>query len=331
MVSIIGEEVTLGDVQLSVSASIGIAFYPDHSLTPETLFNCADQAMYSAKNSDQKTCFYEPDNTEGFPDRLQLMAALPEAIKDGQLRLWYQPQINLKKNPDDLYRVEALVRWQHPVQGLLFPDDFLPLAEQANAIKLLTEWVIHESLETIRRFQEKGIRLAVAVNLSVRVLDNPEMVDWIISAVAETGIEKDYICFEVTESAEMVNSATNRGVLDALDKAGFRISIDDFGTGYSSLSMLRMLPVTGLKIDRSFITGLENDRQNQDIVSSTLKMAHDLGFSVIAEGVENQDTVNILTKMGCDALQGYGLANPMPEAGLLIWCEENLKNAEEHA
>ena len=124
---------------------------------------------------------------------------------------------------------------------------------------------------------------------------------------------------------------TRGRLLDVLDKAGFRISIDDFGTGYSSLSMLRMLPVTGLKIDRSFITGLENDRQNQDIVSSTLKMAHDLGFVVIAEGVENQDTAVLLEKMGCDILQGYGLANPMPETGLLIWCEENLDNVEEHA
>ena len=323
VVSTIGQEVTLGDVQLNVSASLGIALYPDHSLTLETLINCADQAMYKAKNNNQVTSFYEPDSSEGFPDRLQLMAALPEAIRAGQLRLWYQPQISLKDTNSEVCRVEALVRWQHPVQGLLYPDDFLPLAEQANAIRALTEWVINETLQAIQRFQQNGMKLAVGVNLSVKVLDDMNLVDWVAATVADAGIEAQAICFEVTESAEMVNSSANKDVLNALDKAGFRISIDDFGTGYSSLSMLRMLPVTGLKIDRSFITGLENDRQNQDIVSSTLKMAHALGFSVIAEGVESRETADLLEEMECDVLQGYGLAEPMPEAALQIWCEDN--------
>ena len=328
VVNTIAQDLTVGDVQLNVSASLGIALYPDHSLTLEALLNCADQAMYYAKNHNQKTSFYEPDSAEAFPDRLQLMAALPDAIQNGELRLWYQPQLSRDAQPTNECKVEALIRWQHPVQGMLFPNDFLPLAEQANAIRAMTEWVIRETLEAINRFKQHGFMLTVAVNLSVKVIEDMSMADWIKSAVSEANVDPQSICFEVTESSEMVNSNENKQVLDSLDAAGFRISIDDFGTGYSSLSMLRMLPVTGLKIDRSFITGLENDRQNQDIVASTLKMAHALGFSVIAEGVEHAETASLLREMGCDTLQGFGLASPMPEASLLIWCEENLQAFE---
>jgi len=216
-------DVRVGDVNLNVSASLGIALYPDHSLTLETLLNCADQAMYYAKNHNQKTSFFEPDSTEAFPDRLQLMAALPDAIQNGELRLWYQPQLSLQTEPGNECKVEALVRWQHPVQGILFPSDFLPLAEQANAIKAMTEWVIHETLEAILRFKKRGYILNVAVNLSVKVIDDMSMADWIKSAVTQASVDPQSICFEVTESSEMVNSQENKAYWMPWKRPGFAL------------------------------------------------------------------------------------------------------------
>jgi diguanylate cyclase (GGDEF)-like protein len=330
VVSVIAREVNLGKAQLNVDACLGIALFPDHALTAEALFNCADQAMYQAKRQGRLTALYESESSDSFPDRLQLMAGLSEAVRDNQLRLWYQPKIPLRKH-DDICHVEALVRWQHPTQGLLFPDAFLPLAEQANAVRPLTEWVVTEAIAAITRLQEQGTRLEIAVNLSVRVIEDVDFIAWLDAAVKASSITPASLLFEITESAEMMDSAQCRQALLQLRESGYRISVDDFGSGYSSLVMLKKFPVSELKIDRSFIINLEHDQQNQNIVKATIGLAHNLDIHVVAEGVESDATVALLKQLGCDMLQGYALQRPVPEEDLMSVCEALGERVASHA
>ena len=254
-------------------------------------------------------------------DDLSLKSELREAIHNNQLILYYQPKIDHQQHR--VMGVEALVRWIHPQRGFMAPDQFIPMAEQAGLIGALTRWVLKTALQQLVNFHAQGFRLSMAVNLSARNLHDVDLVDHIIALMQETRIPAQYLVLEVTEGAVMSSPSEGIRNLRRLDAAGISLAIDDFGTGYSSLSYLKQLPVDELKIDKSFVMNMHNDDNDAVIVRSTIDLAHNLGLKVTAEGVENQDTWEILTMLGCDTSQGYFMSKPQPAENLLRWLVES--------
>lgn len=312
---------------LHVEASMGIALYPTHGNDPLTLFRRADVAMYTAKERHEGYALYDTRRDHYSPHRLALLGDLRRAIANQELRLYYQPKAEL--NGGLVNSVEALVRWQHPTQGFIPPDQFIPLAEQTGLILPLTSWVVETALEQCRRWQDARLDLGVAVNLSMWNLRDASLPDTIADLLARYKIPARLLCVEVTESAVMVDAEHTLQVLNRLFASGVRISIDDYGTGYASLSYLKHLPADELKIDRTFVQHLTTDRTDQAIVRSTVNMAHNLGMFVIAEGVEDQATWDLLETMGCDIVQGYYLSRPVPAQDLERWLGER-KEAAAH-
>ena len=219
--------------------------------------------------------------------------------------------------------VEALVRWRHPVHGLMYPDNFIPLAEQSGLIKQLTLWVLNQAVAQSREWEQSGIDVSMAINLSVHNLhDNtfPEEVAAILRGFSRTQVNR--LRFEITETAMMVDPARALDILNALGAMGIRLSIDDFGTGYSSLAYLKQLPVAELKIDKSFITSMEGSDNDAVIVRSTIELAHNIGLRVVAEGVEDKQTYDMLAALSCDSVQGYFISRPMPPEEFTRWLQQ---------
>ena len=308
---------TLAGHAVSVGSSIGIAMYPEHGTDVKTLLRHADVAMYVAKRGGSGHAVYTWEQDAHDPDRLSMISELRSAIENDELLLHYQPKVSLRTGRCD--RVEALVRWQHPLRGLIPPDDFIPLAEQTGLIKPLTHWVIHEALRQCRAWQDSGLDIAVGVNLSMRNLHDPDLVEQISDLLEAGGVGPAALKLEVTESALMTDPQRALDSLARLRAIGVEIAIDDFGTGHASLSYLKQMPVEEIKLDRSFVRDMRTDKNDYTIVRSTIELAHDLGLRVIAEGVEDQETWDLLVKLGCDLAQGYYMSRPLTDFALRAW------------
>ena len=303
---------------IEVGASIGIAAAPDHGVEAEVLLRRADLAMQAAKRLGAGSHVYSPDCDPYDPSHFALLGELRRAIESDQLFLHYQPKVDLKTR--SVAGAEALLRWRHPRRGLVPPDDFIPLAEQAGLIKPLTWWVLRRAMNQCRTWEQQRKGLAVAVNLSARSLHDPQLIEQITELLGATGVDPKQLQLEVTESAVMSDPTRAVEILGSLTRQGVGVSIDDFGTGYSSLTYLRQLPVSELKIDKSFVIGMAgNGGQDKAIVRSTSELAHHLGLRVVAEGVENDRTLELLDSYGCDQAQGYFIARPMPPEDVAGW------------
>jgi len=305
---------------LDVHASIGIALFPEHGADADKLLRHADVAMHLAKQAGSLT-YYAPEFDPYNPRRLTLLSELRQAIEADQLVLHYQPKLCLKTGL--MYGVEALVRWPHAEHGLIPPDQFIPLAEKTNLIQSLTWWVLNTALRQCRAWQEAGLQLKVAVNLSAALLQDEALPAHVAELLESNGVNPAQLTLEITESALMadIKQATNN--LERLHQMGVKISIDDYGTGYSSLAYLCQLPVSEIKIDKSFVLGFMTQPTNTAIVRSTIDLGHSLALQVVAEGVEDQQTWLGLAALGCDMAQGYHMARPMPAEKLLAWLKES--------
>lgn len=304
------ENFELDTQEISLGVSIGIAVYPDHGDDHDALIRHADVAMYDAKRNGTGMVVYNPEFDQYTQRRLTLMADLRSAIEKDQLILHYQPQINLVNNKVE--SVEALVRWNHPEQGLIPPDHFIHIAESSGVINMLSEWVLTEAITQWRQWQDEGHNLHIAINLSVKNLINEELPDILENLCEKHAVTKGAIRLEITESAIMQNPGR---VLDLMGRTGlskFQYAIDDFGTGYSSLSYLKKLRVNEVKIDKSFVQDMDMNDEDATIVRSVIDLAHNLGHIVVAEGVENPAVLKLLMDLECDFAQGYLFSRPVP-------------------
>jgi diguanylate cyclase (GGDEF)-like protein/PAS domain S-box-containing protein len=309
----------IGDYPLHVSASIGVSLYPDDGTDAETLMKHADAAMYKAKEGGRNAFhFYEHGITERAMRRIQLESKLRNAVEQHALTVFYQPLVTLVNGR--ICGAEALLRWTDPQEGAISPDHFIPLAEDTGLIIRIGEWVIREVCLALKRWDAQGIALddfAMHINLSGKQLLQKDLPQRLAAMFAELGVAPERITLELTESSIMESETLGRDILTELRKTGVRIAIDDFGTGHSSLSRLKLLPISELKIDRSFIRDIAVDNNDAAIVQAILAMAASLDLEVIAEGVETEDQETFLRQHGCLLGQGYYYARPMPERDML--------------
>ncbi len=311
------QPVDIADTTIAVGGSIGIAFCPRHAEDPATLMRQADIAMYAAKRDDLRYVLYEAQSEKAWLRRLEVLGRMRAADFDEVLDVHFQPQVDLASG--EPVGMEALARWTDPDLGAVSPVEFIPVAEQSGLIRPLTMVVIEKSMDVLRRLHAAGHELELAVNLSGRALLDLEVVGFVAELLEQHRLDPDFLTIEVTESVFVSDSQRLNEVLVAYEDLGVHLSIDDFGTGYSSLSYLRRLPARELKIDRSFVDGMVNDGSKLAIVRSTVALAHELGLSAVAEGIEDVDTMALLRRIGCDVGQGYLLGRPMPETDLLAW------------
>jgi len=277
----------------------------------------ADIAMYVAKTEHLGVFVYDPDTDGNSAGKLALVWDLRRAIDRGELVLYYQPQVNVTSG--DLVKAEALVRWQHPEQGLIFPDAFIPLAERTGLISSLTQYVIDAALAQARVWLDAGRPLPIAVNLSARNLHEERFADQVAELLAKHGVPPHLLELEVTESAIIIDPDRALAMMKKLSALGLRISLDDFGAGYTSLSQLTSMPISEIKIDRSFVMKMAEDPNSALIVSSVVELGHNLGMTLVAEGVEDEDAFGALVGLGCDVAQGYHLSRPVPAAEFDAW------------
>jgi diguanylate cyclase (GGDEF)-like protein len=311
------EPFTIHGLALQIEASVGIALCPDHGDDVHSLLQRADVAMYVAKEHPAGCEVYAKERDEYSPDRLTLLTELRRAIDRGELVLHYQPKAELRTG--EVSGVEALVRWSHPTRGLVPPDEFIPLAQKTGVIVPLTHFVLNEAVRQSRTWQLEGIDLCVGVNLSARNLLDVHLPDTVAELLARWEVSPSLLELEITESTILADPIRAMHVLSRLSGMGIRLAIDDFGTGYSSLAYLKRLPVDALKIDKSFIQGMEDDENDSVIVKSTIDLGRNLGLRVVAEGVETKEAWRQLLVLGCDVAQGYYLSRPIPAAELTAW------------
>ena len=304
---------------IEVSASVGMAVAPDHGTEAETLLRHADSAVQAAhKLGGGASVLYSSSCELHDPARLALLGELRRALDGNELQLHYQPKVDLKTRT--VVGAEALLRWPHPRRGFVSPAEFIPLAEQTGLIRPLTRWVLDRAAGEARGWERAGRHIPVAVNVSARSLHDGRIVDDVEEALLTHDLRPDRLQVEVTESAVMADAGRAADVLSSLTSRGVIVSIDDFGTGYSSLGLLRRLPVHELKIDKSFVMGMAGEGgEDTAIVRSTADLAHNLGLNVVAEGVEDQWTLDLLATFGCDQAQGYHIARPMSGAAFAGW------------
>ncbi len=306
---------------IMVEASIGAAIYPDHGKEAGILFNRADIALNISKNFGIPYTLYHPAQDNHSPQRLAMMGELYHALEHGDLLLFYQPAISLKTRR--IIGVEALVRWKHPTRGMIPPDQFILSAEKTGLIHPLTRWVMATAIRQCKAWRDAGIMLTISVNLSARNLLDPKLPDQVAELFQAVQAAPEWVTFEITESVIMANTAQVLEVLTRLHEIGVRFSIDDFGTGYSSLSYLKRLPVETIKIDKSFVLNMTKNQGDAVIVRSTIDLAHNMNFKVVAEGVEDKETWDRLVALGCDTAQGYYMGRPMPADDLSRWLHES--------
>jgi diguanylate cyclase (GGDEF)-like protein len=307
------------DRQIQISASIGIVLHPDHG-EPEKLLAHADAAMYAAKRTGGGTyALFEPHMNAGALEQLALQSDLRRALQAGQLEMHYQPKVDARR--ERISGVEALMRWRHPERGMVSPVVFIPIAERFGIINELGNWAIEEVCRQIRAWTDEGVRMRVAINLSVHQLRQDDIVSRIRQALDRHQVEPSQLLCEITESVAMEDIRATQRAFEGLQQIGVYLSIDDFGTGYSSLSTLRQLPARQLKIDRTFVQDLEGSGDARAVVDAVIRLAHALSLRVVAEGVETEGQRDILLSLGCDELQGYFYAKPMSAGTLLAWTE----------
>lgn len=304
-------------MSLNFSGYAGLAITQQHGSDVDNLLRRAHIAYEQAMNSDQRVSSYSEDMDPYNERRLSLMGELRSAIQKSTLSLVFQPQKDLRTG--EITKVEALLRWQHPQLGFVPPDEFIPLAEQTGVIKPLTAWVLHHAIIHCHELEKKGCKVSVSINLSARNLREADLLDCVLKRLDQYSLEPNRLILEVTETAMMENPHGALATLKALDDAGISISIDDFGTGYSSLGYLRNLPVREVKVDRSFVMDMMENHADRIMVKTIIDMARNLNLRVVAEGVENAETLTTLTEMGCDSAQGYHLCRPISADDLVDW------------
>ena len=306
------------DQTVDMSASIGIACWPMHADDADTLLSRAEVAMYAAKARTTVMQLYDPALDSSSTLTLSLLTELRHAVDHGELRLFLQPKIRLADSA--VVAAEALVRWQHPRRGLVPPLDFIPFAEQTGFVRQLTLWMFGEAARLWNGLQQGETRIRIAINLSTRDLMDVDFPTRLEAILGQHAIGADAFCLEITESAIMDDPPRAQTTLNRLSEMGFKLSIDDFGTGYSSLAYLKRLPVDELKIDKSFVMNMEKDEDDAKIVRSTIDLAHNLGLTVVAEGVENGLIWGKLQDLSCDEAQGYFMSRALPASEFAAWC-----------
>jgi diguanylate cyclase (GGDEF)-like protein len=304
-------------IDLDVEASVGVVLSGQHGEGATTLLQHADIAMYFAKAKNLGVFAYDPDIDGHSPARLALLGELRRALERDELILHYQPKVSVTSG--DVVGAEALVRWQHPTRGLVFPDAFIPVAEHTGLIGPLTRHVLDVAVAQARTWADAGRPLQVSVNLSARNLLDDRLPDEVAAVLTRHGVPAAMLELEVTETAIMTEPVRARRLLERLAKLGVRISVDDFGAGYTSLGQLKTLPVSELKIDRSFVMTMMADRSDALIVHSIVDLGHNLGLTIVAEGVESEEALSLLAGFGCDIAQGYQMCRPSPIETFDAW------------
>jgi diguanylate cyclase (GGDEF)-like protein/PAS domain S-box-containing protein len=312
--------IDVAGISIEVGVSIGIARYPQDAPDAQTLLRHADIAMYVAKRRGTPFEHYDAAHDENTVRRLAIGGELRAAIAGNQLELHFQPQVNLRSGLCE--SVEALLRWTHPTQGSISPDEFIAVAESTDLIRPLTEWTLRGALVQIRAWRERGVHVRIAVNLSARVLQDVAFPARLDELLVAAGVSASSLELEITESAMMVDPARALRVLKSVDKLGVLVSIDDFGTGYSSLGYLRDLPVHALKLDKSFVMGMRANTDDRIIVESTAQLAHGLRLELVAEGVESEWDAQFLTAAGYDFAQGFKFSRALPADKCFAWIVE---------
>ncbi|WP_374519772.1 sensor domain-containing phosphodiesterase [Undibacterium squillarum] len=325
LISLVSTSFAIGGYELNVTPSIGIAVYPEDGADLETLLRNADAAMYRSKTQGRNTfSFFTREMQERSARHLELVNALRHALAGQQFALHYQPQISLTGRK--LAGAEALLRWTHPVLGVVSPAEFIPVAEESGLILEIGEWVLRTALQQLKVWRDHGLLdFCMAVNLSAVQFRNKELPSLVQRLLEETGVPPDCLELELTESMAMHDPAAAIAMMNQLHAQGVRLSIDDFGTGYSSLSYLKQFKVYKLKIDKSFVHDVSEDPEDEAIISAVISMAHKLEMITIAEGVETPDQLSFLQGQGCDEIQGYLFSRPLPPDAFMRWVEHDLK------
>ncbi|HEX6844601.1 MAG TPA: EAL domain-containing protein [Actinomycetota bacterium] len=311
------EPFLLDGIEIALGGSIGIARYPDHGDEPDDLLRRAEVAMYVAKAARAPFEVYRIEQDTYSTDRLALVAELRRAIDERELQLFFQPKVDLAHA--ELVGMEALLRWTHPERGSIPPDEFIPLAEHSGLIGRVTAYVLEAATAQVHAWRAAGMDLPVSVNLSVRDLLDPRLPGTVRDLLARRALPADRLQLEITESSVMDQPERALATLEDLAGIGVGLSVDDFGTGYSSLAYLQRLPVSELKIDRSFVMRISTSDSDAEIVRSTVELGHHLGLSIVAEGVEDEASLTFLTDAGCDVAQGFFIARPMPAGDVAAW------------
>jgi diguanylate cyclase (GGDEF)-like protein len=312
------EPLVIDGQPMDMAASIGIARFPEHGEDPSALMRAADVAMYEAKRTKSGFSVYDPAHDERRQEFLTLLGELRRAVEAGELVLHYQPKMALEEGR--VTGVEALVRWRHPQRGFIDPEQFIPFAEQTGYISAITRWVLQKAIEQCGVWERTGLRIRMSVNISARDLQMGDaLVQDVTAALTAAELPAGMLTLEITESALMADPGAAQSTLRRLRDLGIATSIDDYGTGYSSLAYIKQLAVNELKIDRAFVAGMEADRKNAAIVRSTIELGHNLGLTVVAEGVETDHELAELRRFGCDFAQGFYFARPMPAASFERW------------
>lgn len=321
IISSLSEPINIENHTLYVTTSIGISIFPNDGISANNLLKYADAAMYKAKEEGKNNFqYYSSDMTEKAFDRVVMEASLRKALSNNEFVVYYQPQIDGRT--DKIIGMEALVRWLHPNVGLVFPDKFIPLAQETGLILAIDQWVMLNAMKQITAWYEMGLNPGVlALNLSMRQLGQEGCVDKLSAMIKESGCKPEWLELEVTEGEIMKNPENAIGVLKHISGMGIELAVDDFGTGYSSLSYLKRLPIDKLKIDKSFVNGLPENEEDASIARAIIALAHSLKLSVIAEGVETKEQKEFLVENGCDFIQGYYYSKPIPSGEM----EEMLK------
>ena len=315
--SVLSEPVHLDGMTLQVETSVGVALHPEHTDSVPRLMQLADVAMYQAKEEHSGVELYRPEKDIHTPDRLDLLGSVRRAIENDELVMHYQPTVSLPHA--EPVGVEALVRWNHPGRGLIFPDAFLDLVEQSGMMRQLTHIVLAQSLSRAAEWWREGIELPVSVNVSVRDLSDQGFADFVADLLRDHELPASALRLEITEHVLMADPTRMSHALEAMGRLGVDLSLDDFGTGYSSLVHLKRLPVSEIKVDRSFVQRMTTDADDAAIVRSIVDLAHSLGLRVVAEGVETAETWRALEVLGCDLAQGYLISRPVPGDEVTRW------------
>lgn len=312
---------TIDNQIMTIGASIGVVLFPEHGEDLSTLLHHSDSAMYTAKRTQAGYAIFNAGTDKNDNAHTVLQLDLQRAINDHQLILHYQPKIDL--DTQRVIGVEALVRWQHPERGLIYPDAFIPIAEKNGLIKFLTMNVLEMALHQCESWYKNNIHLSVAVNISTINLQDALFPEQVADMLKKFTVPCSYLELEITETAIMTNPLRSIENITKLNEMGIQVSIDDFGTGYSSMAYLKKLLVTTIKIDKSFVIDMDKNKNDDVIVRSTIDLGHNLGLKVIAEGVENMESWNRLKELGCDSAQGYFMSRPIPADQLMEWLKES--------
>jgi EAL domain-containing protein (putative c-di-GMP-specific phosphodiesterase class I) len=322
VIDAIAEPFKIGSRTATLGCSIGVAMYPEHGAR-STMIGHAHAAMSAAKAAGGSShAFFDARMIKGMREDAELLRDLRCALEQRRLELYYQPKIHAPSG--QITGAEALLRWHHPQRGMVSPAVFIPIAERYGLINAMGRWVIEEACRQARAWRDQGLRMRVAINLSVHQLRQADLATWIADALQRHQVNPDLITCEITESTAMDDTEVTMRVLKALDEVGVHISIDDFGTGHSSLSYLRKLPADELKIDRSFVSDLETSEDARKVAVAVINLAKALQLNVVAEGVETEGQNRILREFGCDQLQGYLFAKPMSAKALAVWAMDDV-------